>query len=221
MKNKKNENWIESLRLCWRGKWMIGVCFTLGVTLGVYQLVTTPRFYETEMTLLITDQRGTVVNIPGVPNFLQSGDSGLESTILAVLKSRRMGEMIAEHFEFEKRYGINRTSAINKAMGMVYAGVPKRFVILKVSAEEKQLALDIANFCVEALERFNTELDISSSKSWVTVLDRPELSEHLSNRNQQKRNLIINSLTGLVIGVAIALTKDSFRKLIREALNPV
>jgi capsular polysaccharide biosynthesis protein len=131
-----------------------------------------------------------------------------------------MGEIVAERFEFEKRYGISRSSAINKAMGMIYAGVPRRFVILKVNAEEKQLALDMANFCVEALQRFNEELSISSSKSWVIVLDRPELSIHLSSRKQQKRNLVINSLTGLVIGFAIALTKNSFYKLIKEALNP-
>lgn len=221
MENKKNEKWIEYLRLCWQGKWIILPCFILGMSYGIYQLVTTPRFYETEMTLLISDPKGNALTIAGVPGFLQSSsDAGLEGIILAILKSRRMGEMIAERFEFEKRYGISRSSAINKAMGMVYAGVPRRFVFLKVSAEEKQLALDIANFCIEALQRFNDELSISSSKFWVTVLDRPELSIHLSNRNQQKRNLIINSLTGLVIGMAIAFTKGSFWKLIREVFNP-
>ena len=101
MKNKKTEDWIEYLRLCWRGKWIIIISFMLGTSLGIYRLVTTPRFYETEMILLIVDQKGGAPAIPGLPSFLQSGlDSGLEGIILAVLKSRRMGEIVAERFEF-------------------------------------------------------------------------------------------------------------------------
>lgn len=221
MENNRNKGWIDYLRLCWQGKWIIFICFIVGMSHGLYQLITAPRFYETELTLLILDSGGGGISIPGVPSFLQlNANSEYEGTIHNVLQSRRMGEMIAERFEFEKRYGIDRSSAIKRAMGMLYPVVLRKFVILRVTAEEKQLAIDVANFCVESLEQFNNELDINSNRSWVSILDRPELFVQLSNKNREKRQLLIESLLGLIVGFSIVLVKAGFRKAIGEILTP-
>lgn len=220
MENNRNKKWIDYLRLCWQGKWIIFICFIVGMSHGLYQLMTAPRFYETELTLLILDSGGGGVSIPGVPLFLQLNVDS-EGVILNVLQSRRMGEMIAERFEFEKRYGIDRSSAIKRAMGMLYPAVLRKFVILRVTAEEKQLAIDIANFCgKEALQQFNNELEINNNKSWVSILDRPELFVQLSNKNREKRQLLIESLLGLAVGFSIVFAKAGFRKAIREILTP-
>ena len=175
-----------------------------------------PRFYEAEVSLMILESgAGSGGSGMGIASFmqLQGQSTPQELTILNILQSRRMAEEIAIHFDFEKRYKINHPSAVKKAMGMIYPSVSRKMLRIEAWAEEKQLAIDLAYFCVENLQRLNTILEISSNKSWVRILDPPELSVRITGRQQQSRAMILEIALGAIIGVALVIAGHEFLAL--------
>lgn len=216
MKNRdQREQSLYYLQICWKWKWVILLCFALGMGHGFYQFVNTPRFYEAEISLMILEQSAMETSFAGISGLLQMGGKpdAQSLTMLNILQSRRMAEDIAKHFDFEKRYGIDRFSAIGKARGMVYATTLRKLLIIRTSAEEKQLAVDLAYFCAENLKRFNAEFQIDSAKFWVEVLDPPELSVRLKGREIQKRLMMMESALGFFIGIALVVGGHEFLKL--------
>ena len=210
---KDQERWITYLLLCWRWKWLILLCVAIGLGHGGYKVVTAPVFYETEVSLMISEPAGMSSSV-GIVNLMQmQGENAQQLTILNILQSGRMAEDIAAHFDFEKRYKISHSSAIKKAMGMVHSSLFRNMVMIKTWAEEKQLAIDIAYFCVEDLQRLNASLEINSNKSWVKVLDPPELSVRTAGRQQQQRTMILETVLGAIIGIALVISGHEFLTL--------
>jgi hypothetical protein len=221
MKRNQTE-WITYLLLCWRWKWFILLCVAIGSGHGGYKLIKTPTFYEAEVSLMVLDPGmsggGGGMGIANLMQ-LQGQSTSQEFTILNILQSRRMGEEITAHFDFEKRYKIDHPSAVRKAMGMIHASPFRKMIVIKTWGEERQLAIDLANFCVENLWRFNTSLGINSSKSWVQILDPPELSARVTGRQQQKRAMILETILGAVIGVVLVMGGHGFLELRKFILD--
>ncbi|MBI1976882.1 MAG: hypothetical protein HYS56_05170 [Candidatus Omnitrophica bacterium] len=214
-----NAHWLEYLRLCWKGKWVILTCFLLGIAQGAYQYLNTNLHYESEATLMLSETGGG--SVAGLSSLFQIGQgaSNQEHIIQNVLQSRRMAQGIAEHFDFEKRYALSKAKAIKKASSMISVAVFRGIITLVVMAEEKQLAIDAAYFCIQYLEQLNGELQINSSRSWVKVLDPPELSVRIAGREKEKRFLLLKGLLGLLIGVAIACGTPTLVEIKRALLN--
>ena len=222
---KDQAKWITYLLLCWKWKWLLLLCVAIGWGHGWYKLIKAPIFYETEVSLMISDLGASgggggmgILNLMQ----LQGGQSAQDLTILNILQSRRMAEAIATHFDFEKRYKISHILAVRKAMGMVHSTTFRRLVMVKTWAEEKQLAIDLAYFCVENLRRFNASLEINSNKSWVQILDPPEHSVQTTGRQQQKRAMILETILGAVMGVALVIGGHEFlrfKKIILDFRN--
>ena len=220
---KEHDGWITYLRISWKGKWIILFCFLVGMGHGLYQFLTVARSYQTEISLMLLEDNNSGTGIgEGLSGLLQLGGQGSsqEWTILNILQSRHMAQDIADHFQFEKRYHLNKSAAVKKAMGMIYAETFRKLIVITATAEEKQLAVDLAYFCSENLEHFNQELEISGRKKWTKILDTPELSLRLANREPQKRFMIMESLLGVVIGFAIVFGYHYFvriRKVLVES----
>ncbi|GEM_PF-4927408 len=207
---RSQEKWIVYLVLCWKWKWFILLCLMIGAGHGGYKVITAPLFYESETSLMVLDSGGPGSNsgISTLMQFQEQNDQ--ELTILNIIQSRRMAEEIAVHFDFEKRYKISRSSTIKKAMGMVHASLFRNLVILKTWAEERQLAIDLAYFAVESLQRLNSSLEINSNKSWAQILDPPELSVRVMGRRQQKRAMILETMLGAIVGIALVICGHEF-----------
>lgn len=196
--------WLGYVRLCWKWKWIILICFLLGTAQGFHQYLKAKLYYESEATLMLSETGGG--NVAGLSSLLSLGQgaSNQEYIIQNVFQSRRMAQGIAEHFSFEKRYSLSKMKAVKRATSMINVTVFRGIVILTVRAEEKQLAIDVAYFCMQYLEQLNVELQINSNRSWVKVLDPPELSVRMVGREKEKRFLLLKGLLGFLIGVAIA-----------------
>ncbi len=213
---KDQAKWITYLLLCWRWKWLLLLCVAIGWGHGGYQLIKAPTFYEAEVSLMVLDPGmsggGGGMGIANLMQ-LQGQSTTQEFTILNILESRRMAEEIATHFDFEKRYKINHFLAVRKAAGMIHAAPFRKMIVIKTWGEEKQLAIDLAYFCVENLQRLNASLGINSNKSWVQILDPPELSVRVTGRQQQKRAMILETILGAVMGVALVIGGHEFLRL--------
>ena len=219
---KDQAKWINYLLLCWKWKWFILLCVAIGWGDGWYKVVKAPRFYEAEVSLmiLVPGIGGGGGGGMGIANLVQlQGESAQELTILNILQSRRMAEEVATHFDFEKRYKINHLSAVRKTMGMIHASLFRQMVMIKTWAEEKQLAIDLAYFCVESLQRFNASLQINSNNSWVQILDPPELSVRTTGRQQQQRVMILETVLGALIGVVLVIGGHEFLELRKSILD--
>jgi len=105
-------------------------------------------------------QAGSLGKYLGLPDLSMGGSS--DEIIFSMLKSRRMNKDINGHFKEKKKRGFWWSLDTYRVMG--------GFAV-EVTGSDPKLTKEIANFSVENLEKINLELDITSQKPMVKVLD--------------------------------------------------
>ncbi len=120
-----------------------------------------PRYVSTA-TILLADDASSISSslggIFGISNI--SGGGSSKDIIEAILKSGRMAKDVQSHFSTERRldWAIKTATAT--------AGLD-----VEVTGSDPALTEKIANFCIENLDKINTELSITTKKPMARVLD--------------------------------------------------
>lgn len=124
--------------------------------------------YTSRCSILLTNipsspSLSNLSNFMGFPGFSFGGT--LANTIISLVKSRRMSEDIYLNFpELKRKPNFNlKLEVYDTTQGTL---------IIEVKGREPRLASDIANFCAKNLDAINAELNITSQRPMVNVLDQ-------------------------------------------------
>lgn len=172
---KESFNLFYYLRILNKWKRWILLPAILAASFVLVKGFLSPRPYTAEATILLSGEGftmrggGTLGNL--FPDF-SMGNPNTE-TVSAMIHSRKMAEDIVDHFQLmEKGYGKNKPLLVRKMQGMVRSQVlMKNSIAIRVTAEDPQFSSDVANFCVSNLNTINEELDLTTDKPIVKVLD--------------------------------------------------
>lgn len=137
-----------------------------------------PLTYKSTAIVLSPEQSNTAGNIGkyfGIPNLAMGSSSN--DLIFSILKSRRMSNDINEHFNLRNKRKF--------WWGLDTYVVTGGFAV-EVTGSDPDLIRDIANFAIENLDKINIELQVTSQKPMVKVLDTA-LRGTPTNKNVSKK----------------------------------
>ncbi len=208
---------LNYLRIVWKWKWFILVCIGIGLAHGLLIASGKGMTYEADTTLVLTETNPGIGSV--LSGILPLGQSLPQGTMLMnVIYSKRMAQDISEHFEFEKRYGSNKMTAMRKASKVLKGYATRETVHLTVTAETPQLVLDISYFCVENIQKINEKVGLSPTKEWVKILDPPELSLGPTPRGRT-RTILTEGFFGLIFGFCVSFCWDYFLRVRRSLIE--
>ena len=194
------------------------VILVIGAALIAYTYsLTMPKIYSSTASVLPPeiDAKGTSslaklgrnLNIGVLPNL--SGGGSTTDIVMAMLKSRRMAEDIINEFNLKKVEGFEYLiETIDYLRSNTKINVSREDVIsIAVESSDKQRAADIANFYVANLNKMNEELELSSSKPIVRVLDIAKPAE-LKCKPIIRKNVMIAGMAAIMLGIILAFLRD-------------
>lgn len=132
---------------------------------------------------------------------LSVGNSS-DDVIFSMLKSRRMGKDINEHFKLDTK-GKFRWSLDTYIVTGGFA--------VEVKGSDPEMTKKIANFAIENLDKINSELQVTTQKPMVKVLD-PALKGAPVGRNISKKT-ISGGLFVFLIYTLLVFFKEYFSYL--------
>jgi len=142
---------------------LMGIAAFITIISGLFK---TP-VYTSRCSILLTEtpSNPSLTNLSkfmGFPGFSFGNSSA--NVIISLAKSRRMAEGIYSNFpELRKKPKFNlKLEVYDTTQGTL---------IVEVKGSEPKLTSDIANFCVKNLDAINAELNITSQRPIVKVLD--------------------------------------------------
>ena len=146
-----------------------------------------------------------------LPNLL-AGNSNT-NTVIAMLKSRRMAEDIIDKFELKKQwkeqYQIDTVTRVQAGTKISISS--ENVISITVESADKKLVADIANFYVANLNKMNEELELSSSKPVVRVLDMAQPAEKKS-KPAIKKDVLLAGMGALLIGIMLAFLREGIAR---------
>lgn len=163
-----------------------------------------PVTYVSSVTLIAANTGTASSDDSPVSRLLNISAGGSRwDMIISLLYSKRMATDIRAHFNLSKVPGFWWNIDASSLSGL--GGT------LVVRGNDPRLVQEIANFCVENLDKINVDLSISAVKPMVKVLDPAEYGARMPQRNLQKI-FVSGSLAFLLISAYIFFS-DYIRKL--------
>ena len=193
-------HYIELYKKHWKKMIFLVLCAPLFT--AVFQSIQ-PMTYKSTLIALSSKEGSQGANIGsylGIPNL--SIGSNSDDVIFSMLKSRRMRNDISERFDLKKKRGFWWSLDTYIVTG--------GFAV-EVKGSDPDLTRDIANFAVENLDKINLELQVTSQKPMVKVLDSA-LKGAPSNKDMLKKAIA----SGLFVFFAYMLFiffKEYFSKI--------
>jgi uncharacterized protein involved in exopolysaccharide biosynthesis len=188
--------YINIYKKVWR-KIVITGMFAMFVTFVLSSFA--PVNYVSKITFLTAKEESPAGYLGKV--FGVSGSSS-NDVILAILQSKRMAKDISEAFELDKKKKFNYNMEIHNIKGGLEVGI---------IGTDSVLTEKIANFTVANLDKINTELNITTAKPMVKVLD-PAVRGVSQSRRILRKMLIAGVLAFLIISIH-AFFSDYIKKL--------
>ena len=165
-----------------------------------------PTSYVSTVTILSTGGGNSTGSGGSLGRFLGlsglAGGTSSTDIIISILQSRRMSKDIGDMFGLDKRPGFKYKIETRK----ISAGMA-----IDVKGSDPLLTEKIANFAVRDLDKINTELDITSVKPMVKVLD-PAIRGTQTPRQIPRKMLIAGLLSFLLLSL-YAFFSDYLKKL--------
>src|SRR5438093_3696925 len=219
-------NVLDCLAVLWRYRLLIvGIfAFLLGGTFAF--TVTMPKRYESSVTLLAPKEGAGAVGLFGglaasgltqaVPGLAGLSASPNRDMLLAILKSRTMGQLVVEKFGLQERYHVRyMEDAVNElhTQMSVSALVERQGLIsLRVEDTDPNTAAEMANFVVDQLDRLVSRLgtgEASRQRVFITEqlarakTDLEGAEETLRRFQERNRAVVLQEKTrGAIEGAA-------------------
>lgn len=163
-----------------------------------------PVKYVSTVGILLTNQGNPTISSLSRMFSVSSADNGsaMRDIIISVLKSRRMVRDINQHFALKSRRETRWSINIKDIVGGLQ---------IEVRGYDPDSTEKIANYCVQNLDNINNELDITTVKPMVKVLDPASYGEPASR--EIPRKLIIAVLLVLLVSGLLIFYKDQRGRL--------
>jgi len=172
-------------------RWKLKIIIAVGVSMFFAGLLTmfSPIYYTSEVTLI---EPGTTTRFSSLEKWLglPSDDSG-GSPVEAFLYSRRMANDIREEFGLDE---------MPKFRYSIFFGKARATRAIVAKATDPVLSQKIANFAARNLTKINEDLNISSKKPMVTILD-----EARSGRSESRGVIRKAFMAGLAAFMIVCL----------------
>lgn len=142
--------------------------------------------YTSRCSILLTETPSSpslsnLSKFMGFPGFSFGNSSA--NIIISLVKSRRMMEGIYSNFPaLKKGPGFN--------LQLEVYDTTQGTLIIEVKGSEPRLVADIANFCAKNLDEINAELDITSQRPMVKILDSAVPASGPDSRQIPKRIVV-------------------------------
>lgn len=167
-------NLLEYALVVWRHRWLI-LALCLAALLATFgYTVTRPKIYVATATLMAPKEgggsgllgglaaSGLLQQVPGIsmPSLTPNRDM-----IVSILKSRTVGEAVAERFQLQERYRAQYPEdAVQALQGSTDVRLSREGVIsVQVEDTDPQVAAALANFYVEQLDRLVSRYSIGEA----------------------------------------------------------
>ncbi len=164
--------------------------------------LTTPVSYISTVTILSADSGGSGGSLGKFLGLAGLSGGGAGDAIIPIINSKRMAKDISEQFNLAKkpkfRYGISIRTG-------------NSILVVDVKGTDPGLTEKIANFVIQNLDKLNVELNITSSKPMVKVLDPATYGSPLSR--QILRKAIIAGMLAFLLVSIYAFFSNYFRQL--------
>jgi hypothetical protein len=186
------KEWKKMLRF-------IGIAVFITIVFGYIQ----PVAYKSTAIVLSPkegSQAGSLGKYLGIPSLSIGGSS--DDVIFSMLKSRRMSNDINEHFDLKNK---------RKFWWDIDTYIVTGGFAVEVKGSDPDLIRDIANFAINNLDKINLELQITSQKPMVKVLDTA-LRGRPADRNILKKVISVAFLVFLIYTLFIFF-REYFSKL--------
>lgn len=219
-------NVLDYLAVLWRYRWLIVGIFAslIGGTFAF--TVTMPKRYESSVTLLAPKEGAGAAGLLGglaasgltqaVPGLASLSASPNRDMLLAILKSRTMGQLVVEKFVLQERYYARyMEDAVNElhTRMSVSALVERQGLIsLRVEDTDPNTAAEMANFVVDQLDRLVSRLgtgEASRQRVFITEqlarakTDLEGAEETLRRFQERNRAVVLQEQTrGAIEGAA-------------------
>ncbi len=195
---------LDYWNIAWKYRKFISAVTGIVTVLAVIYSLNQPKIYTATVVVLPPEledmsKGGSMTN----RNIFTSlgdvfgGGFNYSNIVIAMLKSNRMAEGIIEKFELQKIYKTASISgAINTLRGSTNISVTKeKAIAISVDSKDPKLAAVIANFYVANLDIMNQELELTSAKPVVRLLDKAVPPERRSKPSRSKIVLVAFALS--------------------------
>ena len=201
------------------------------IILSTIYFLISPKFYKTNVSFYINEQNNnqTFGNYAKLLGF--SSSSSLESKLLTLLNSLRLKHLVSnyvfddvlKYYELEFNDDQIKTDKLNIIIS--YLDLKDNIILnntdglyqLSFEHPQPEISYKVIEAYINALYSINIELELSTQKNIITVLDEPVLAKVHS-----RPKLIINIIIGLVTGFllsTIIITSKYFYLNVKEVWN--
>ena len=191
--------YIEMYKRSWKAM-VTTVCVVMFLVFVI--LILRPNNYVSSVTILHAgaspSASSTIARLLSMPTDLTSS----KDIIVSILKSKRMARDIQEYF---------KVSEMPNFWWKISTRDMEGGFAIDVIGPDPALTEKIANFCVENLDKINTELDITPSKPMVKVLDAATLGSPESKQIPQK--MFAAGIIAFLLHSLYVFFADHIRKL--------
>ena len=204
---------LEYLRILRRWGKFIFFVTALSFSVVLVKGVATPRVYAAYLTALIPNSGSSLGNVGQLIGLQSLAGNSQFAILFSMIQSRRMSRDVIEHFHLQERYpGASLARLERQVSRNVDVFESKAILIVKVTADDAQLAADMANFYAENLEKLNEDVGVTTSRPMVRVLDAaiPPL-EYESRKIKEK--LLVTLMTSFGASTLFAFFVEYFKRL--------
>ena len=219
---------IEVFKTIWVNKFKILLACFITVVFTVIVSINSTKLYESYTTFHINEENNASSLSSYAGMLGMNTNSNLNNIVNSLLKSTSIKKEIAKEyqntFEKELQKAISKQKLINSPEHIINYTINllelesnitiikskeglMKLSYLSKSAEQSQ---QILKSYLKLLEKFNSKLEISAEKKFLTIIDPPNLP-----LNHSKPNLKLN----IVLGFIVSSTLSSLFFLIRKSLN--
>lgn len=223
MDTEKETTFSDYWKIVYKNKKTVISIFIFAEILTFIFTALSPRIYESTASVLppeIENPGMTSLSSLGFRRTIVGGTfpdlfggTSTSDTVIAMLKSRRMAEDIVKKFELQKIYGKKLSGdAIGKLKSNTRIKQSREYVIsITVESEKKDLASQLANFYVSNLNTMNDELELTSAKPIVRVLDVARPAERKS-KPSLRLNLFFAAVLSVIAGILVVFGDEYLLK---------
>jgi len=137
-----------------------------------------------------------------------ANQSSIGDYLIFLVKSRKMRTKIEDSFDEDFKNDSTLDLRLQKRLKITRD--PSGLFLLQFQHENPLITYRVINACLQNLDTFNRELELSAQKNILIILDAPELPKKPSWPNK-KINLIVTFISALFLGILIVFIIDYFK----------
>ena len=199
-----------------RIKVLLGMMVTAALVGGIFTFIE-PRTYTARATFLTSAKGSAATSSISALTLAIKGGAGGDigpDVIYHLIQSNRMAGGVAEHFRDDPRFPVARNLTKKRAHRMIDSFEVTEGSLMGVDATstDPEFAKELANFCVDYLNIINEQMQLTTDKPMVRILDAAELPAGPNQRYTLQKAASAGFIIGL-LGCLFFILRDYLSSL--------